>query len=90
MRRAAKRKPERSNHAERVGTAEFRANLAKYLKQASSGQPVIIQERGRSAYILSRFEEPPPSVFGCMGGRTEYVAGTVVHGNERWSGGDMP
>lgn len=78
-------------HAERVGTAEFRGNLAKYLKQASAGRPVIIQERGRSAYVLAKLDdEPRPSVFGCMSDRTEYVAGTVVNAAERWSPGVMP
>lgn len=94
MSRVAKRKtkPRLSVvHAERVGAAEFRGNLAKYLKQASAGRPVIIQERGRSAYVLVKLEdESPPSIFGCMSERTEYVVGTVVNAAERWSPGAMP
>ena len=78
-------------HAERVGSAEFRGNLAKYLKQAKSGRPVIIEERGRSVYVLLRFEESESaSVFGCMRERTEYVAGAIVNATERWSPGTLP
>lgn len=74
-----------------VGTAEFRANLAKYLKQASAGRPVIVQERGRDAYVLSKLEEAPPaSIVGCMRERTEYTSGEVVNASERWRAGAMP
>ena len=77
--------------APHVGAAEFRGNLAKYLKQAKAGTPVIIQERGRSAYVLLKFEDAPPaSAFGCMRERTEYVAGEVVNANETWAPGVMP
>lgn len=79
------------SHGQRVGAAEFRGNLAKYLKQAKSGTPVIIQERGRSAYVLLKFEEgDPASAFGCMRDRTEYVAGAVVNAGESWRPGAMP
>jgi prevent-host-death family protein len=78
-------------HAERVGVAEFRGNLAKYLKQASAGRPVIIQERGRGACVLLALEdEPAPSIFGCMKDRTAYVCGAVVNAAERWPSGGMP
>ena len=76
---------------ERVGIAEFRGHLAKYLKQASSGRPVVIQERGRSAYVLLKLDdEAVPSIFGCMRGRTEYAAGSVVNARVRGSAGAMP
>ena len=74
-----------------VGTAELRANLAKYLARASAGRPVIIQDRGRRAFIISKLEEEAPrSVFGCMRERTEYVAGAVVNAGEPWRAGAMP
>jgi antitoxin (DNA-binding transcriptional repressor) of toxin-antitoxin stability system len=74
-----------------VGAAEFRGNLAKYLKQARSGVPVIIQERGRSAYMLLKFEEEATaSAFGCMRQRTEYTTGDVVNADEPWAAGRMP
>ena len=85
------RSPVAAAHAERVGTAEFRAHLAKYLERAKSGRTVIIQERGRNAYVLLRFEDggrPPP--FGCMRGRIEYTSGAVVGGSEQWAAGEMP
>lgn len=83
--------PTARSRAEHVGAAEFRGNLAKYLRQAQSGRPVIIQERGRSAYVLLKLEEDvPASVFGCMRERTEYTAGTVVHSTEDWSPGAIP
>lgn len=83
--------PTARSHAEHVGAAEFRGNLAKYLRQAESGRPVIIQGRGRSAYVLLKLEEEevPASVFGCMRGRTEYTAGTVVNSTEDWSPGGI-
>jgi prevent-host-death family protein len=94
MSRIAKAKPKgpiSTSHAQRVGAAEFRGNLAKYLKQAKAGTPVIIQERGRSAYVLSRFEEGPKlSAFGCMRERTQYTAGAVVNASEPWPPGGMP
>jgi prevent-host-death family protein len=94
MSRIAKAAPKRqtaTSDAERVGTAEFRGNLAKYLKQAKAGTPVVIQERGRSAYVLSRFEEgPKASAFGCMRERTGYTAGAVVNATEPWTPGGMP
>jgi prevent-host-death family protein len=91
MKRAAK-VPISTSQAERVGSAEFRGNLAKYLKRAKSGRPVIIQERGRSAYVLVRFEEEDAApAFGCMRERTEYAAGTVLNATrESWSAGGMP
>lgn len=80
-----------TSHAERVGAAEFRGNLAKYLKQAKSGRPVIIQERGRSAYVLLKFEEEASMLaFGCMRERTEYTAGAIVNADEPWAPGAMP
>lgn len=93
MSRKSKAKParRRAGPSEAVGTAEFRANLAKYLKQASTGRPVLVQERGRSAYVLSRLEEePPPSIVGCMRERTDYSAGAVVNAREQWRAGEMP
>ncbi len=84
-----RRKP--SDRAERVGTAEFRRNLATYLKRADTGVPVIIQDRGRDAYLLSRIEdEERDSVVGGMRERTEYTPGTVVNALERWRPGEMP
>ncbi len=77
-------------HAERVGTAKFRARLASYLKQARSGRPVVIQERGRDAYVLMRLDQPPAHVFGCMRDRTEYEEGAVVNAAEAWSAGTLP
>lgn len=79
-------------HAERVGAAEFRGNLAKYLNRAKAGRPVIIQERGKSAYILVRFEDDEAApAFGCMRERTECAAGAVVNATrESWSAGGLP
>jgi prevent-host-death family protein len=78
-------------HAEHVGTAEFRAHLAKYLESARSGRPVVIQERGKDAYVLVRFEEAGARrPFGCMSGRTEYAEGAIVNASEKWAPGDMP
>lgn len=80
-----------SSHAQHVGVAELRGNLAKYLKQAKAGTPVIIEERGHSAYVLLRFEEAAEAVaFGCMRARTEYAAGAVVNASEAWPPGAMP
>jgi antitoxin (DNA-binding transcriptional repressor) of toxin-antitoxin stability system len=77
--------------AESVGSAEFRANLAKYLKQARSGRPVIIRERGKSSFLLSRLDDDgADTVLGCMRDRTEYVRGAVVNARETWSGGGLP
>lgn len=93
MNRSAKSKPARRRQvkdSESVGTAEFRAKLAKYFQQANAGRPVIIRERARSAYVLSRLEEvPPPSIVGCMRERTE-LSGDVVNANEPWRPGDLP
>lgn len=89
--KAKSKAPVSTSHAERVGTAEFRGNLATYLKQAKSGRPVIIQERGRSAYVLLKFEEgASTSAFGCMRERTRYMPGAVVNAAEPWSPGAMP
>ena len=75
----------------RVGIAEFRGNLATYLERARSGQPIIIQERGRNAYVLSSFvETAPATTFGCMRTRTEYLAGSIVNARESWAAGEMP
>ncbi|MGQ0504244.1 MAG: type II toxin-antitoxin system Phd/YefM family antitoxin [Myxococcaceae bacterium] len=72
--------------AERVGTAEFRAHLAKYLRSARGGRAVVIEERGHGAYLLTRLEEPTRStILGCMRDRTEYSSGTVVNAGETWS-----
>lgn len=78
-------------HATRIGTAEFRRHLAKYLEAANAGRPVVIQGRGRNAYLLLKVEdERPASVFGCMRERTDYAAGTVVNATEEWKSGEMP
>ncbi len=80
-----------SSDAERVGASEFRANLAKYLKLAKAGTTVIIQERGRNAYVLVGAEDDAqPDGFGCMRDRTEYVPGAVVGARESWRAGRMP
>jgi prevent-host-death family protein len=80
-----------SSRATHVGTAELRGNLAKYLRQAKAGTPIIIKERGRSAYVLLRFEDAAePAAFGCMRARTEYAAGAVVNASEAWRAGVMP
>ncbi len=76
--------------AARVGVRAFRGNLAKYLKEAKAGRPIIVQERGRSAYVLLKFEEAPMPAFGCMRERTEYSAGAVVNADEPWPPGKMP
>ena len=77
--------------AERVGAAEFRTNLAKYLKLARSGRKVIIQQRGRNAFVLTRFEEgAPTTVLGCMRDRTQCAEGAVINARETWSAGEMP
>ena len=74
-----------------VGASELRGNLAKYLKLVKGGTPVIIQERGRNAYVLSRFEdEAKPSIFGCMRDRTEYVSGAILNADEEWTAGELP
>jgi prevent-host-death family protein len=95
MRSARLGKPKRlgatTTTAERVGTAEFRGNLAKYLKQARAGRPVIVQGRGRDAYVLIRLEEdgePPP--FGCLADRTDYAREGVLGAEERWRAGKLP
>jgi antitoxin (DNA-binding transcriptional repressor) of toxin-antitoxin stability system len=77
--------------AARVGTAEFRGNLAKYLEQARAGRPVIVKGRGRDAYLLIRLEEdgePPP--FGCLADRTDYARGVVLGAEETWRAGALP
>ena len=77
--------------ARRVGVAEFRGNLARYLKQAESGTPVVIQDRGASKYVLLRFDEAaPPPIFGCMRERTAYAKGAVVNAAEPWPAGALP
>lgn len=77
--------------AERVGIAELRGNLAKYLKQAKAGRVVIIQERGRSAYVLASFAAAAPaSVLGCMRSRTEYTSGALIGATEDWDAGSLP
>lgn len=89
--RAASRVAVPSSHAQRVGTSELRGNLAKYLKLAKAGTTVIIQERGRNAYVLLRMEdEAVPDAFGCMRDRTEYVPGAVVGAVEPWRAGRIP
>jgi antitoxin (DNA-binding transcriptional repressor) of toxin-antitoxin stability system len=95
MSRTAKKDPlvrVPTSHAERVGAAELRGNLAKYLRHAKAGRAVIIQERGRTAYVLVRFaEEPAASVFGCMRERTTYTRGAVVNAApSEWGPGEMP
>ncbi len=77
--------------AERVGITELRGNLAKYLKQAKAGRVVIIQERGRSAYVLASFAAAAPaSVLGCMRSRTEYTSGATLGATEDWDAGSLP
>jgi prevent-host-death family protein len=77
--------------AERVGIAKLRGNLARYLEQARAGRPVIVQERGRDAYVLIRLEEDgetPP--FGCLADRTDYARDVVLGAKERWRAGELP
>jgi prevent-host-death family protein len=83
------RKPP-SHAAESVGIADLRANLAKYLKLAAMGRPVIVRERGRAAYVLTRYQEQEDEVFGCMRERTQYTEGTVLNADESWPPGAMP
>ena len=96
MARAAKSKPRlgvSAAQADHVGTAEFRAQLAKYLERARAGRAVVIQERGRDAYVLVRFDDARGEAsqpFGCMRARTEYAEGAIVSGAETWSPGKMP
>jgi prevent-host-death family protein len=76
---------------ERVGAAEFRTNLAKYLKLARSGRQVIIQQWGRNAFVLTRLEEgAPTTVFGCMRDRTQCAEDAVVGARETWPAGELP
>ncbi len=82
------RKPR--SHAESVGIADLRANLAKYLKLAAMGRPVIVRERGRAAYVLTRYQEQEDEVFGCMRERTQYTEGTILNADESWPPGTMP
>lgn len=78
-------------HARSVGASELRGNLAKYLKLAKAGTTVIIQERGRNAYVLLRFEDDAERpAFGCLRERTEYVSGAVVSAREDWRPGELP
>jgi prevent-host-death family protein len=87
---AAKRRTAAA-HAEHVGTAEFRARLAKYLARARAGRPIVIQERGRDTYVLLRLEPAgAPDAYGCMRGRIEYAGGAVVNASEAWTPGDVP
>ena len=79
-----------SQVGESVGIAELRANLAKYLKQASAGRPIIVRERGRPTWILTRYQERQEDVFGCMKERTRYEQGTVLNADESWLPGKMP
>ena len=75
----------------RVGTAEFRTNLAKYLRLAETGHRVVILQRGKGACVLSRFDgNAPAPVLGCMQDRTEMAAGAVVNAGEAWEGGALP
>ena len=83
--------PAARSRAVRVGAAEFRGNLAKYLRRAKSGRPVIIEGRDRSACVLLKLdEETSASVLGCMRDRTEYSAGTVFRSPEECSPGSIP
>lgn len=79
-------------HAEHVGTAEFRGNLAKYLRQAKAGRPVVVQERGKNAYVLLKFEEQaPPSVFGCMRDHTDLGDDAVLNASASiWRQNKLP
>ncbi len=80
-----------TSRAHRVGVAEFRGNLAKYLQQAEAGTPVVIQDRGASKYVLLRFDEDAPlPIFGCMRERTAYAKGAVVNATEPWPVGALP
>ena len=89
--RSRPKAPVATSRARRVGVAEFRGNLARYLKQAGSGTPVVIQERGASKYVLVRFDEDaPPPIFGCMRERTAYTKGAVVNAPEPWPAGTLP
>lgn len=82
--------PKGNEPAESVGIAELRANLAKYLKVAASGRPVVVRERGRDAYVLTRYQPQDAAAFGCMRDRTQYTEGAVLNADEDWSPGEMP
>ena len=74
-----------------VGTAEFRRQLAAYLKLARAGQEVVIQERGHDAYLLVRLAaSPPPSVFGGMRDDTDYDPDVILNAEESWEPGSLP
>lgn len=94
MRRTRDSSPQRrvsTARADRVGTAEFRRNLAKYLGQARAGRPVTIVARSGDAFVLVRADvDAPRSIVGCMRDRTSYLSGSVVGATEPWSGGEMP
>jgi prevent-host-death family protein len=75
----------------KVSAAEFRKHVRKYLKAASTGHDVIIQERGRSAYVLRRLEtKERPSIFGCMREFTQCEAGVVWNATEEWGASELP
>lgn len=77
--------------AERVGTTELRGNLAKYLKKAKAGSPIIVQERGVDTYVLQAYQpEAAPSVFGGLRERTRYHADAVPNATEAWTSGELP
>jgi prevent-host-death family protein len=77
--------------ASRVGVAELRGNLARYLKQADAGTPIVIQVHGASKYVLLRFDEAaPPPIFGCLRERTAHAKGAVVNATEQWPAGALP
>ncbi len=74
-----------------VGSAEFRGNLAKYLRRAKEGLPVIVKERGKPTYILRRLdEESLPSVLGGLRERTSYSPGAIPRHSESWTAGALP
>lgn len=89
--RRAKPPAPREDRTEHVGTADFRKKLAKYLKHSEAGGIVVIRDRGRDAYVLTKLDAPSnPSGFGCMRERTEYQEDAVVNATEAWRPGKMP
>jgi len=89
------KKPSRAKALPRieVGVAELRRELARYLRAAEAGREIVIQDRGRDAFVLRRYEperDPKGIGFGCMRDQTEYTAGTIWNADEAWAAGELP
>ncbi|MGH7283403.1 MAG: hypothetical protein ACRELY_17890 [Polyangiaceae bacterium] len=76
--------------AEHVGTADFRANLAKYLRRVKLGRVLVVQERGKDSFMISKIEPLADSGRGCMKDRTTYEPGAILNAEEDWTPPDFP